>query len=85
MVDNKYIFANIYTTNYIVMIDKATGNILKKWDLSDLSSIQNQSGRNWSYYDKLNNVFNGIAYLKGSNTFLVTGKMWDYIFEIQLY
>ena len=35
-------------------------------------------------YDWDDNVLNGIAYLKDRDTFFVTGKRWDFIFEIGL-
>jgi glutamine cyclotransferase len=35
-------------------------------------------------WDTMNNVMNGIAYRKSSNTFFVTGKNWNYIFEVKL-
>lgn len=34
------------------------------------------------YWDRTNNVFNGIAYRKETGNLLVTGKNWNYIFEI---
>lgn len=36
------------------------------------------------FYDWNNNVLNGIAYNKASDTFFFTGKMWDLVFEIKL-
>ena len=35
-------------------------------------------------YDFGNNVLNGIAYNPTSKTFFLTGKRWDFIFEVQL-
>lgn len=37
-----------------------------------------------NYWDKTNNVMNGIAFNKVSNTFIITGKNWNYFFEVQL-
>ena len=36
-------------------------------------------------YDFSNNVLNGIAYNPVSKTFFLTGKRWDFMFEVQLY
>lgn len=36
-------------------------------------------------YDWGNNVLNGIAFNKETGTFLVTGKNWDFIFEVILH
>lgn len=35
-------------------------------------------------YDWGNNVLNGIAYKKDTNTFFFSGKMWDLVFEVQM-
>jgi glutamine cyclotransferase len=34
LVDNKYIYANIWQKNTILKIDKTTGSILKSYDMS---------------------------------------------------
>jgi glutamine cyclotransferase len=36
------------------------------------------------YYDKGNNVFNGIAYIESQDMFILTGKMWDHIYMVQI-
>jgi glutamine cyclotransferase len=41
-------------------------------------------GQSFSY-DFGNNVLNGIAYNSATKTFFLTGKRWDFIFEVQLY
>lgn len=40
--------------------------------------------RHYAFYDNANNVLNGIAYLLESDSFLVTGKMWNHIYQIRL-
>ena len=35
-------------------------------------------------YDYPNNVMNGVAYVPDDDTFLVTGKMWDFLWKIKL-
>lgn len=37
-----------------------------------------------AFWDKTNNVMNGIAYNSETKTFFVTGKNWNYIFEVEL-
>jgi len=36
-------------------------------------------------YDWTNAVLNGIAYRESTDTFFLTGKMWDYFFEVKLF
>jgi len=65
------IYANIYTTNQIVKIQSQTGKVLVILDMTALKN-ENQSGE----------VLNGIAYKSSTNTFLVTGKYWNKMYEI---
>ncbi len=72
-----HIYANIYMTNEIVQIDKATGAITGSLDgvpLALASGRPNDPGA----------VFNGIAYDEASGNFFVTGKLWPAIFEIAI-
>tara|TARA_R110002096_G_scaffold126532_3_gene273676 strand:+ start:108028 stop:109086 length:1059 start_codon:yes stop_codon:yes gene_type:complete len=73
-VDNK-IYANIYTTDYIFVFNPQNGVAEAYVDLAPLRK-------------KLNNpaaeVLNGIAYIKETGNFLVTGKYWDKAFIIKL-
>ena len=38
----------------------------------------------FAYYDEGNFVFNGIAYEPETNTFLLTGKMWNHIYRVKM-
>lgn len=40
--------------------------------------------KHYASYDRANNVFNGIAYQKEDDTFLLTGKMWNHIYQVRL-
>jgi glutamine cyclotransferase len=60
----------------IVKIDPDSGNIVRRFDLSEL-------------YPKSKRIpeadcLNGIAFNTSSNTFLVTGKNWPLYYEIEL-
>jgi len=67
------IYANIYETGNVVAIDPSSGQVKAKLDLSELKTKQ---------INPQNDVLNGIAF-KGENM-LVTGKKWDYIYEIKI-
>ena len=67
-----YIYANIYTTDQIAKIEASSGKIISVADMSALKA-ENQDGE----------VLNGIAYLPNKKTFLVTGKYWKNMYEIQ--
>jgi glutamine cyclotransferase len=73
---NGFIYANIYTTNYIVKIDPNTGDVIGKMDLSPL--LYESKVRNPNLAET-----NGIAYDSVSKKVLVTGKFWPTIYEIK--
>ena len=74
-VDGK-IYANLYTSDAIAVIDPNTGEVEAVLDLTALKTMVTQ-------HQDLD-VLNGIAYKKSSNTFFVTGKNWDKMFEIKI-
>ena len=74
---NGKIYANVWHEDYIVEIDPASGNVLSRIDLRGLLP----------YSQRPNNpeaVLNGIAYNSDSKRFIVTGKYWPYLYEIEL-
>ncbi|CDW87324.1 glutamine cyclotransferase [Stylonychia lemnae] len=82
-----YIYANNYQTNNILKIDKNSGSLMKTFDMSQLYEINRQSviskGDSFAY-SWINNVLNGIAYNKNTGRFFITGKQWDFIFDVEL-
>jgi len=74
-VDGK-IYSNIYTKNFIIVINPKNGVVEGMLDLSDLEKKRT----------KLADVdyLNGIAYNPKTKTFFVTGKNWDKMFEIKI-
>ncbi|RYU89299.1 glutaminyl-peptide cyclotransferase [Mucilaginibacter terrigena] len=75
-IDGK-IYANVYGTNNIVVIDPKTGAVLQK---ADMTSLYPQASRNPEA-----NVLNGIAYDKATGRIFVTGKKWDKLFQVKFY
>lgn len=68
------IYANVYTTNKIVVIDPHTGIVIRKIDAS-LVALD---------YRKTGEVLNGIAYNKNTKQLFITGKDWPNLLEIGL-
>lgn len=79
LIDGK-LYANIYTYNFIVVIDPKSGIVEKKIDLSGLLP----DGYFKDDISISNNVLNGIAYDKKGKRLFVTGKKWPKLFEITL-
>ncbi len=69
------IFANVWQSDDIVMIDPATGSVTGRIDLSGLLSPQERAGVD---------VLNGIAYDAANDRLFVTGKLWPRLFEIKI-
>ncbi len=70
------IYANVWQTNQIVIIDPATGVVTGVIDLTDLLTADLRSGTE--------DVLNGIAFDAANDRLFVTGKLWPWIFEIKL-
>lgn len=73
---NGEIYANVYLTNYIVIINPKTGKITGQIDLSGLLETTKYTGEV--------DVLNGIAWDPAKKRLFVTGKLWPNIFEISL-
>jgi glutaminyl-peptide cyclotransferase len=72
------IWANIWTTDNIIIIDPKTGKINGEINLSGLSGTILQSQKEQI------DVLNGIAWNPVTDKIYVTGKLWPKIFEIKL-
>ncbi len=70
------IYANIWQTDQIAIIDPQSGKIIA-W--LDLSGILNPEDINQAI-----DVLNGIAYESESDMLFVTGKLWPKIFQIKI-
>jgi len=69
------IYANIWRQNEILRIDAKTGHVTAAIDASSLRSLFESAHAD---------VLNGIAYKPDSKTFLMTGKFWPQLFEVEL-
>lgn len=69
------IYANVWKRNEILRIDAKTGKVTGSVDASGLlTRIESLRA----------DVLNGIAYKPDSKTFLITGKLWPHLFEVEL-
>lgn len=73
---NGEIWANIYFSNKIVTINPNNGEINSFIDLTPLYSYIDKSKRH--------DVLNGIAYDNENKRIFVTGKYWEFIFQIEI-
>jgi len=83
-----YIYANVFMSNEIIKFDARVGIVIKSYDMRNLARINQEGysklspGLNFQY-NPYNDVLNGIAYNEATKKFYVTGKHWNYIFEVE--
>lgn len=70
------IYANVYGTDRIVLIERETGRVTSVIDLTGLLDRR--------YHHPRLDVLNGIAYDHTNDRLFVTGKNWPRLFEIEL-
>ncbi len=74
-IDNK-IWANVYPTDRIVIIDPKSGEVTASIDLKGLFAGKDPSS--------IHNVLNGIARNPDTGDIWVTGKLWPWMYRIEL-
>lgn len=67
------LYAHVWMTDAIVVIEPKYGRVLAVIDASELTLLGRKTG----------DVQNGIAYNPETNTFFITGKYWDTLFEVE--
>lgn len=70
------VLANIYQSDWIVVIDPASGAIRRWIDLAGLLPEKSRSAST--------DVLNGIAYDSAGKRLFITGKRWPTLFEVRL-
>lgn len=68
------IYANIWQTNSLIVIQPETGKVLATINAEQLALLGKNGG----------DVLNGIAYLPANKRFYLTGKYWDKLFEVTI-
>ncbi|NJB69590.1 glutamine cyclotransferase [Saonia flava] len=74
------IYANVYEKESMMIIDAKSGAIEGVINFGGLKKLVTK-GAKW---DEVNSVLNGVAYNPKTETFFVTGKYWDKLFEVKL-
>lgn len=72
---NGEVWANVWLTDLVARIDPATGEVLAWIDFSGLLTPEEERSAN---------VLNGIAYDPERDRLYVTGKLWPWLFEIEV-
>ena len=69
------LFANLYGSDEIAVIESASGSVVAVVDASGLLTREEAAAAD---------VLNGIAYRPDTGTFLLTGKYWPWVFEVRI-
>jgi glutamine cyclotransferase len=77
------IYANIWYQNIIVAIDPESGIVQQTFDFTDFKRTEVAFQRQ-EFGKDTSDVLNGIAYDAQKDTFFVTGKEWNLVFEVAL-
>jgi len=72
---NGKVYANVWHSDRIVVIEPTSGKVTELIDASDLLTPQERVGTD---------VLNGIAYDPASHTFWLTGKLWPHLFRVRI-
>lgn len=73
------IYANVYETDDILVINPKTGAVEQKINMKNLyPDSERPAGRDWG-----NNVLNGIAYDAPTKRIFVTGKRWPKMYQVK--
>jgi len=69
------VYANVWTDDHIARIDPDTGEVTAWIDASHLLAEEDRNGGE--------DVLNGIAYMPETGHFLLTGKRWSHVYEVE--
>ena len=75
-------FDNEYGTveDYVIELDRDTGNIVKTFDLKDILKMEDGKGEDWIEYDWFHN--NSVWYDKKTNSITLSGRHQDAVINI---
>ena len=75
-------FDNDYGTveDYVVELDRETGNIVKSFDLKDILNMEDGKSENWIEYDWFHN--NSVWYDEKTNSITLSGRHQDIVINI---
>ena len=66
--------------DYVVELDRNTGNIVKRFDLKDILNMEDGKSENWTNYDWFHN--NSVWYDEKTNSITLSGRHQDIVINI---
>ena len=83
--DGIYIYCNVYFDNHIFKINPNNGEVMNVYNMQPLINYELKNGKLTSTRINYGDVLNGIVYIPERKSFILTGKLWDYYYEIIFY
>ena len=80
--DGTYIYCNLYTYTHIIKINPNNGEVMNVYDMQPLIDYELNNGNLTQNRLRHGDVLNGIVYIHEKKSFILTGKLWDYYYEI---
>ena len=80
--DGEYIYCNVYMDTYILKIDPNNGEVMNVYNMQPLIDYELNKGKLTAQRLVYGDVLNGIVYIPERKSFILTGKLWDYYYEI---
>ena len=80
--DGVYIYANVYFKDAILKINPRNGQVMNIYDMKPLIDYEFKNGNLTSHRLYRGDVLNGITYIPEKKSFILTGKLWNFYYEI---
>jgi len=80
--DGVYIYCNVYFDYVILKINPNNGEVMNIYDMQPLIDYELKNGKLTDQRLNHGDVLNGIVYIPEKKSFIVTGKLWDYYYEV---
>ncbi len=80
--DGLYIYSNVYFSDKVLKINPNNGQVMNVYDMKPLIDYEFKNGNLTSNRVNRGEVLNGIAYIPEKKSFILTGKLWNYYYEV---
>lgn len=80
--DGVYIYCNVYFQNVILKLNPHNGEVLNIYNMQPLIDYEIKNGKLTQQRLERGDVLNGIAYIPEKKSYILTGKLWDFYYEI---
>ena len=80
--DGIYIYANVYFEDKILKINPRNGQVMNVYNMKPLIDYELKNGDLTNSRINRGDVLNGIAFIPEKKSFILTGKLWNYYYEI---